>query len=76
VICHADPNLGNVLMGDEGVWLLDWDDAVTGPREQDLLFVLDGGVLAFAPVTAAQTGAFLTGYGAVATWRTPPSASQ
>lgn len=65
VVCHADPHLGNVLVGDEGVWLLDWDDVVTGPREQDLLFVLDGGVLAFAPVTAAQTGAFLTGYGAV-----------
>jgi spectinomycin phosphotransferase len=64
--CHADPHLGNVLAGDDGrVWLLDWDDAVTGPREQDLLFVLDGGVLAFAPVTAAQTDAFFTGYGAV-----------
>jgi spectinomycin phosphotransferase len=65
VVCHADPHLGNVLVGDEGVWLLDWDDAVTGPREQDLLFVLDGGVLAFAPVTAAQTRAFFAGYGAV-----------
>lgn len=63
VPCHADPHVGNVLADADGsVWLLDWDDAVTGPREQDLLFVLDGGVLAFAPVTAAQTEAFLTGY--------------
>jgi spectinomycin phosphotransferase len=66
VVCHADPHLGNVLVDDEGgVWLLDWDDAVLGPREQDLLFVLDGGVLAFAPVTAAQSEAFFTGYGPV-----------
>jgi spectinomycin phosphotransferase len=66
VACHADPHLGNLLAGDDGrVWLLDWDDAVTGPREQDLLFVLDGGVLAFAPVTAGQTEAFFTGYGPV-----------
>jgi spectinomycin phosphotransferase len=66
VVCHADPHLGNVLVDDEdGVWLLDWDDAVIGPREQDLLFVLDGGVLACAPVTAAQTEAFFTGYGPV-----------
>jgi spectinomycin phosphotransferase len=66
VVCHADPHLGNVLVDDEGgVWLLDWDDVVLGPREQDLLFVLDGGVLAFAPVTAAQTEAFFTGYGPV-----------
>jgi spectinomycin phosphotransferase len=66
VVCHADPHLGNVLVGDDGaVWLLDWDDAVTGPREQDLLFVLDGGVLAFAPVTTPQREAFFAGYGAV-----------
>jgi spectinomycin phosphotransferase len=66
MVCHADPHLGNVLVGDDGgVWLLDWDDAVLGPREQDLLFVLDGGVLAFAPVTTTQTEAFFTGYGPV-----------
>jgi spectinomycin phosphotransferase len=66
VLCHADAHLGNVLANDEGgVWLLDWDDAVIGPREQDLLFVLDGGVLAFAPVTPAQAEAFFTGYGPV-----------
>jgi spectinomycin phosphotransferase len=64
VACHADAHLGNVLVDDDGgTWLLDWDDAVLGPPEQDLLFVLDGGVLASAPVTAAQTEAFLAGYG-------------
>jgi spectinomycin phosphotransferase len=66
VVCHADPHLGNVLADDDGgVWLLDWDDAVMAPPEQDLLFVLDGGVLAFAPVTGAQAEAFFVGYGPV-----------
>lgn len=66
VPCHADPHLGNVLVDEvSGVRLLDWDDAVAGPPEQDLLFVLDGGVLAFAPVTTAQRQAFFAGYGPV-----------
>lgn len=67
VICHADVHLGNVLAGDAGrVWLLDWDDAVVAAPEQDLMFVLDGGVLPFAPVAPAASTAFLDGYGDVA----------
>lgn len=65
VVCHGDPHLGNLLVGDAGaVWLVDWDDAVLAPRERDLMFVL-GGVLAFAPVTDRQRAWFLEGYGAV-----------
>jgi spectinomycin phosphotransferase len=63
VICHADPHLGNLLLGPDGqVWLIDWDDAVLAPPERDLMFVV-GGVLAFAPVTAQDQAAFFTGYG-------------
>lgn len=66
VVCHADPHLGNVMAdATGGVWLLDWDDAVIGPREQDLLFVLDGGVLGPGSVTAPQIEAFFAGYGPV-----------
>ncbi|MFF2374678.1 phosphotransferase enzyme family protein [Streptomyces xiamenensis] len=63
VICHADPHLGNVLLGDgDRVWLIDWDDAVCAAPEQDLLFVL-GGVLPFAQVTDEQRTWFFEGYG-------------
>ncbi|RZS41014.1 spectinomycin phosphotransferase [Herbihabitans rhizosphaerae] len=64
VVCHADPHTGNVLLDGEKVWLIDWDDAVLAPREQDLMFVL-GGVLAFAPVTPGEQQAFFEGYGPV-----------
>lgn len=70
VLCHADPHLGNVLCGSrpdtDGPWLLDWDDALLAPPEQDLMFFLDGGILLpFAPVTGEQQAAFFQGYGAV-----------
>jgi spectinomycin phosphotransferase len=64
VLCHGDPHLGNMLIGREEVWLIDWDDAVLAPRERDLMFVL-GGVLAFAPVSPRQQGWFFDGYGTV-----------
>jgi spectinomycin phosphotransferase len=63
VVCHGDPHLGNVLIGQhERVWLIDWDDSVLAPRERDLIFVL-GGVLAFAPVSEQQQSWFFEGYG-------------
>jgi spectinomycin phosphotransferase len=63
VVCHGDPHLGNVLIGQPGrVWLIDWDDSVLAPRERDLIFIL-GGVLAFAPVTPQQQAWFFDGYG-------------
>jgi spectinomycin phosphotransferase len=41
VICHADPHLGNLLIGPGGeVWLIDWDDVVLAPPERDLMFIL------------------------------------
>ena len=66
VVCHGDPHVGNLLVGQNGradtVWLVDWDDAVLAPRERDLMFVL-GGVLAFAPVGDDDRIAFFAGYG-------------
>jgi spectinomycin phosphotransferase len=61
VICHADPHLGNVLV-DERLHLIDWDDVVLAPREQDLMFML-GGMGDVGPTTPDQLQAFLSGYG-------------
>ncbi|HET8684809.1 MAG TPA: phosphotransferase [Micromonosporaceae bacterium] len=73
VVCHGDPHLGNLLLGEDGrdgpVWLVDWDDAVLAPPERDLMFVT-GGVLAFAPVTGPEQEWFFDGYGPVETDRT------
>jgi len=76
VICHADPHLGNVLAerprslasdgGSDpvGIHLIDWDDVVLAPCEQDLMFML-GGMGALGPTTADQLAAFFDGYGDV-----------
>ncbi|MEV8374365.1 aminoglycoside phosphotransferase family protein [Kribbella sp. NPDC056861] len=62
VICHADPHLGNVLVTPDQLHLIDWDDAVLAPIEQDLLFLL-GGMGTLGPTTPADEAAFFTGYG-------------
>jgi spectinomycin phosphotransferase len=64
VICHGDPHLGNVLVGDS-LQLIDWDDVILAPREQDLMFML-GGMGDVGPTSSGQLTAFLTGYGEVA----------
>ncbi len=61
VVCHGDPHLGNVLVND-GLHLIDWDDVIYAPREQDLMFML-GGMGDVGPATSAQQDAFLAGYG-------------
>ncbi|WUJ72986.1 aminoglycoside phosphotransferase family protein [Kribbella soli] len=61
VICHGDPHLGNVLV-DASLHLIDWDDVIYAPREQDLMFML-GGMGDVGPTTSSQLEAFLKGYG-------------
>ncbi|WP_405062256.1 aminoglycoside phosphotransferase family protein [Kribbella sp. NBC_01505] len=62
VVCHGDPHLGNVLVAEDGLQLIDWDDVILAPREQDLMFML-GGMGEVGPTTAEQVEAFLSGYG-------------
>ncbi|GAB3441177.1 hypothetical protein GCM10027517_16700 [Phycicoccus ginsengisoli] len=65
VVAHTDPHSGNVLLADDGqdgVWLVDWDDAAVATPEWDLMFVL-GGVL--ATPSEADRAAVVEGYGAV-----------
>ncbi|HZN73122.1 MAG TPA: phosphotransferase [Micromonosporaceae bacterium] len=72
VVCHGDPHLGNLLLGDDDrVWLVDWDDAVLAPPERDLMFAT-GGLRAFAPAPVAgwEQERFFHGYGPVEVDRT------
>ena len=64
VLCHADPHLANVLVEGDQLHLIDWDDVVLAPREQDLLFFV-GGMGSIGPTTSAEEDAFFTGYGPV-----------
>jgi spectinomycin phosphotransferase len=63
VICHADPHLGNLLIGPDGeVWLIDWDDVILAPPERDLMFVL-GEI--FGKMSAQEQRLFFDAYGDV-----------
>lgn len=64
VPCHGDAHLGNVLVeGDGTLRLVDWDEAVVGPRELDLHLVVFP--VLFEPTTSDQLDAFGRGYGPV-----------
>lgn len=41
---HGDCHLGNILVGADGPFLVDFDDCCTGPAVQDLWMLLGGGV--------------------------------
>ena len=57
VLCHVDVHTGNILLGeDQGMYVVDWDDAMLAPKERDLMFVL-------AEADAAERDSFFAGYG-------------
>jgi spectinomycin phosphotransferase len=63
VLCHADLHPWNVLVdADDGLWIVDWDEATLAPRERDLMFVVGGGI-GHGLVGPADTDAFFAGYG-------------
>jgi Ser/Thr protein kinase RdoA (MazF antagonist) len=55
---HGDCHLGNLLWREEGVHVVDLDDACNGPAVQDLWMLLHGD----AHAQARQRGALLRGY--------------
>jgi spectinomycin phosphotransferase len=39
VVCHTDLHGGNLMLDDQGtLYLLDWENAMIAPREQDMIF--------------------------------------
>ncbi|MBL8045740.1 MAG: aminoglycoside phosphotransferase family protein [Anaerolineales bacterium] len=62
VLCHADIHTWNVLVDSARQWwIVDWDEVVLAPKEQDLMFMMGG--IANNLVSAHQTACFLRGYG-------------
>jgi spectinomycin phosphotransferase len=61
VPCHADLHVGNVLLEDRQIRVVDWDESILAPPERDLMFVR-GSVVA-GRVADEQADAFEAGYG-------------
>ena len=62
VLCHGDLHAWNVLVvSDNHLWIVDWDEAVLAPRERDLMFVVGG--IGHGLVRPHDTERFLQGYG-------------
>jgi spectinomycin phosphotransferase len=56
VLCHADIHTANILLEADGaMYVIDWEDAMLAPKEQDLMFVL-------AYAEPAEWVSFLKGY--------------
>jgi spectinomycin phosphotransferase len=59
---HADLHVGNVLVEENGrLWIVDWDAPRLSPRECDLTFFRDGGILDLHGVEEEER--FFAGYG-------------
>ncbi len=62
VLCHSDIHVGNVLVSQNALYIVDWDQPILAPKERDLMFI--GGGLGGGGHTAEQEEAlFYAGYG-------------
>jgi spectinomycin phosphotransferase len=63
VLCHADLHTWNVLIDrQDQLWIIDWDTAMFGRKERDLMFVVEG--ISHDLINPEATAGFLAGYGA------------
>jgi spectinomycin phosphotransferase len=62
VLCHADLHTWNVLVDNaRQLWLVDWDETILAPKEQDLMFFMRG--IGRDLVGTHDTECFFRGYG-------------
>lgn len=61
VLCHSDIHGGNVLMDDNTIYIVDWDDPIMAPKERDLMFI--GGGIANVWNKSHEEALFYNGYG-------------
>jgi len=62
VLCHADLHTWNVLIDrQDQLWIIDWDTAMLGRKERDLMFVVAG--ISHDLISPEATAGFFAGYG-------------
>ena len=63
VLCHSDIHGGNVLVDDNTIYIVDWDDPIMAPKERDLMFI--GGGVANVWNKSHEEALFYKGYGQI-----------
>ena len=60
-LCHGDIHAGNVLIGETGFYVIDWDTIILSPKEKDLMFI--GAGIGGKWNSERERGLFYSGYG-------------
>jgi spectinomycin phosphotransferase len=61
VLCHSDIHAGNVLINNNKIYIVDWDDPIMAPKERDLMFI--GGGVGNVWNNSDEVTRFYKGYG-------------
>jgi spectinomycin phosphotransferase len=60
-LCHGDIHAGNILIGKDSFYAVDWDTVLLAPKERDLMFI--GGGIGNKWNREEEAAAFYQGYG-------------
>jgi spectinomycin phosphotransferase len=63
VLCHTDIHGGNLLLDDEHLYIVDWDNPLLAPRERDLMYI--GAGIIGTWTSPRESALFYAGYGPV-----------
>lgn len=61
VLCHSDIHGGNILISNNNLYIVDWDNPILAPKERDLMFI--GGGIDQIWKTKHEEDIFYKGYG-------------